>query len=44
MPLPRHSQVGVNRYHTGYTGHFSLIGTYSRLRTTSITSTAASVP
>ena len=32
MPLTGRSRVGENRCHTGYTGHFSLIGTYLRLR------------
>jgi hypothetical protein len=33
MPLAGRSRVDESRCHTGYTGHFSLVGTYSRLRT-----------
>jgi hypothetical protein len=32
MPLAGRSRVDESRCHTGYTGHFSLVGTYSRLR------------
>jgi hypothetical protein len=32
MPLAGRSRVDESRCHTGYTGHFSLIGTYFRLR------------
>jgi hypothetical protein len=32
MPLAGRSRVGESRCLTGYTGHFSLIGTYLRLR------------
>jgi hypothetical protein len=28
MPLAGRSRAGESRCHTGYTGHFSLIGTY----------------
>jgi len=33
MPLAGRSRVGESRCHIGYTGHFSLTGTYSRLST-----------
>jgi hypothetical protein len=33
MPLAGRSRVGESRCHIGYMGHFSLIGTYFRLRT-----------
>jgi hypothetical protein len=32
MPLAGRSRVDESRCHTGYTSHFSLISTYSRLR------------
>jgi hypothetical protein len=32
MPLAGRSRVGESRCHIGYIGHFSLIGTYLRLR------------
>jgi hypothetical protein len=32
MPLAGRSRVDESRCHTGYTGHYSLVGTYSRLR------------
>jgi hypothetical protein len=31
MPLAGRSRVDESRCHTGYTGHYSLVGTYSRL-------------
>jgi hypothetical protein len=31
MPLAGRSRVDESKCHTGYTGHFSLVGTYSRL-------------